>query len=143
MRAFLRIILVIPLGLIAAILAATAVYLAAFGFPASDFSATPEGLPPPVLQPALVLTAVIARTALLPFLVAIAASEIFAFRSLLGWLLFGGLLGFGLQLLGFPAALAAPQSFLPPTAGGIAGAFTYWLIAGRGAGLSLTSPERG
>jgi hypothetical protein len=142
MRAFLRIILVIPLGLIAAILAATAVYLAAFGFPLSDFSATPEGLPPPVLRPALLLTAVIARTALLPFLVAIAASEIFAFRSLLGWLLFGGLLGFGLQLLGFPPELAAPSSFLPPTAGGIAGAFAYWLIAGRGAGLSLTSPGR-
>jgi hypothetical protein len=131
LRAFLRIILVIPLGLIAAILASVAVYLLAFGFAPADFHVAAEGALPDVLTPALVLTAVIAQGALLPFLVAIALAEIFALRSMLGWVLFGGALGFALQLIGLPGSMA----FLPPVAAGLSGGFAYWLVAGRGSGL--------
>ncbi len=138
MRAFLRIILVIPLGLIAAIVAAVAVYLLSFGFAAADFQASAGGLPPDVLAPALVLTAVIAQGALLPFLVAIALAEILALRSMLGWVLFGGALGFALRLIGLPGDMA----FLPPVAAGLSGGFAYSLVAGRGSGLfgRATSP---
>ncbi|SHF71110.1 hypothetical protein SAMN02745157_2813 [Kaistia soli DSM 19436] len=131
MRAFLRIILLIPLGLIAAILTAVAVYLLAFGFKPDDFQFAPDGLPPGALAPAFVLTGVLAQGALLPFLVAIAVAEVFTIRSLIAWVLFGGALGFALQLVGLPGNMA----FLPPVAAGFAAGFAYWLVAGRGAGL--------
>ncbi len=130
MRAFLRIILVIPLGLIAAILVAVGVYLSAFGFSSADFSVT-DGLPPGALAPAVVLTGIIAKSALLPFLVAIALAEIFAFRSMLGFVLFGGALGLALQLVGLPGNM----NLLPSAAAGLSAGFAYWLVAGRGSGL--------
>lgn len=132
MRAFLRIILVIPLGLMAAIIAAVVVYLAAFGFAAEDFRVAPGALLPAVTEPALLLSGVIARSALLPFLVAVALSEILAIRSMLAWILVGGTLGFVLQLVGFPGSM----EFLPPVAAGLVAGFAYWLVAGRGAGLA-------
>ena len=137
MRAFLRIILVIPLGLIAAILTAVCVYLAAFGFSSADFRFA-EGVPPGALAPALVLTSVIAKGALLPFLVAIALAEITALRSMLAFVLFGGALGLGLQLVGLPGNM----NLLPPVAAGLCAGFVYWLVAGRGSGLSERATSR-
>lgn len=137
MRAFLRIVLVIPLGLMAAILAAVAVYLLAFGFSTGDFRSQPGAPVPLAAKPALVLTAVIARGALLPFLVAVALTEIAAIRSMIAWVLFGGALGFALQLVGLPGNLA----LLPPVAAGFAAGFAYWLVAGRGAGLAAGPGE--
>ena len=131
MRAFLRIILVIPLGLIAAILAAVCVYLFAFGFASTDFNFAPDGVPPGALAPAVVLTGIIARGALLPFLAAIALAEIFALRGLVAWVLFGGALGLLLQLVGLPGSM----ELLPPVAAGLSAGFAYWLVAGRGSGL--------
>ncbi|MBZ9937055.1 hypothetical protein LB518_12190 [Mesorhizobium sp. BR1-1-16] len=131
MRTFLRIILVIPLGLMAAILVAVAVYLLAFGFNADDFQFAPDGMPPGALAPAFVLTGILAQGALVPFLVAIAAAEIFAIRSLIAWVLFGGALGFALQLVGLPGN----TEFLPRVAAGFSAGFVYWVVAGRGAGL--------
>jgi hypothetical protein len=130
MRLFLRLILVIPLGIIGAIVTAIAVYLVAFGFPAKDFSAGAYGGLPPVLVPALVLSGVIARWALLPFLVAIAFAEWRRYRQLTGWVLFGGALGCAIQLFGLPGN----DALLAPAAAGFAGGFVYFLIAGRGAG---------
>ncbi|HWJ73975.1 MAG TPA: hypothetical protein VNX29_12485 [Kaistia sp.] len=131
MRTFLRIILIIPLGLMAAILVAVAVYLLAFGFNPDDFQFAPDGMPPGALAPAFVLTGILAEGALLPFLVAIAVAEIFAIRSLIAWVLFGGALGFALQLVGLPGNM----EFLPPVAAGFSAGFVYWVVAGRGAGL--------
>lgn len=127
MRAFLRMLFVIPVGFMAAIAVAIGVYLAAFGFGRADLVA---GDVPVIVAPVLVLLGEIARFAMLPFLVAIAASEIFRWRSMIAWTLFGGGLGLALHLFGFPGNYA----LLPPLAAGFAGGFTYWLIAGQGAG---------
>lgn len=136
MRLFLRLILVIPLGMIGAIVTAIAIYLLAFGFPASDFQTDAYGALPPALEPALVLSGIIARWALLPFLIAIAASEWIGFRSLTGWVLFGGALGCAMQAIGLPES----HEWLAPAAAGFAGGFVYFLIAGRGAGSPAARP---
>ena len=137
MRAFLRILFVIPIGLMAAIAVAVAVYLAAFGFREADLWGGPDGSVPVVIAPVLVLLEALAQGALLPFLAAILLSEIFAVRSFLAWTLFGGALGLGLHLFAFPGN----YEVLPPLASGFAAGFAYWLIAGRGAGVRpSTSP---
>ena len=130
MRLFLRYILVIPLGIVGAIVTAIAVYLVAFGFPASDFRPPVTGSLPAALGPALLLSEMIARSALLPFLVAIVLSEWRGFRSLTGWMLFGGALGSAVQLIGLPGS----HELLAPAAAGFAAGFVYFLIAGRSAG---------
>ncbi len=76
----------------AAIVTAVGVYLIAFGFSGADFQPRAGAPLPLAAEPALVLTAVIAQAALLPFLVAVALSEIFRIRSMLVWILFGGAL---------------------------------------------------
>ncbi|MCX5495684.1 hypothetical protein OSH11_13295 [Kaistia dalseonensis] len=130
MAAFLRIVFLIPIGLIAAIVTAVVVYLAAFGFGGTDLWGGPENAVPVIMGPVVILLANIARYAPLPFLAAIFLSEVLAIRSLILWMLFGGALGLGLHLFGFPGNYA----LLPPLAAGFAAGFAYWLIAGRGAG---------
>ena len=139
MRAFLRILFVIPIGFMAAIAVAIGVYLAAFGFREQDLWAGPDHAVPIVLAPVFVLLAGIVQTAALPFLAGIVLSEIFAVRSFIAWALFGGAIGLGVQLFAFPGN----TNFLPPLAAGFAAGFAYWLIAGRGAGFaaSIAAPD--
>lgn len=134
MRAFLRIILLIPLGLIAAIASAIFVYLAAFGFTENDIWDGPNGEIPVILAPAFILLVQISRFALLPFLAGIVVAEIFALRSAILWSLFGGAIGLGLHL----AANSTEFAALPPVAAGLVAGFAYWLIAGHGSGLAAS-----
>lgn len=131
MRAFLRILFLIPLGFIAAIATAIVVYLAAFGFRAQDLWGGPGGMFPVIVEPVYILLDGISRSCVLPFLGAIVFSEIFRIRSMLIWMIFGGTLGIGAHLFAFPGN----DAFLPPLAAGLAGGFAYWLVAGRGAGV--------
>lgn len=135
MRAFLRILFLIPIGFMAAIAAAVAVYLAAFGFREADLWGGPFGDVPVIIAPVMVLVAEIAKGCVLPFLAAILLSEIFAIRSALAWMVFGGALGLGAHLFAFPGN----DAYLPPLAAGFVAGFVYWLIAGRGAGLQAST----
>lgn len=141
MRAFLRILFLIPIGLMAAIASAVVVYLAAFGFTGNDIWDGPNGEIPVILAPAFILLVEISRFALLPFLVGIVVAEIFALRSAILWSLFGGAIGLGIHL----AANSTEFAALPPVAAGLVAGFAYWVIAGHGSGLvaqgrALTAP---
>ncbi|BCP51540.1 hypothetical protein K32_01570 [Kaistia sp. 32K] len=139
MRTFLRIILLIPLGLMAAIASAVVVYLAAFGFTANDIWDGPNGEIPVILAPAFVLLVEISRYALLPFVAGIVVAEIFALRSAIQWTLFGGAIGLGMHL----AANSTEFAALPPVAAGLVAGFAYWVFAGHGSGTVVRpAPER-
>ena len=140
MRAFLRIILVIPIGFMAAIATAVVVYLAAFGFREQDLWGGPGGDMPVIFAPVAVLVSGIAASCVIPFLAAIILAEIFAIRSAIAWMIFCGALGLGVHLFAFPGN----DQVLPPLAAGFAAGFAYWLVAGRGAGRKPpTSPAPG
>jgi hypothetical protein len=140
MIAFLRIVFLIPIGFMVAIATAIIVYLAAFGFGQADIWGGPEQAIPVIIAPVIVLLNNIGRYAVLPFLGAIVLSEIMGLRSFILWTLFGGVLGLGLHLFGFPGN----YNVTPPLASGFAAGFVYWLIAGHGAGRRRpTSPAPG
>jgi hypothetical protein len=84
------------------------------------------------------MTVSIASAAIAPAAVTIILTEIFTVRSVFVYLVVGGLLGLVLQqFLGFhgSADLLERRYVLFPAAGFV-GAFAYWLIAGRTAGLN-------
>ncbi|MCX5513034.1 hypothetical protein C3941_01860 [Kaistia algarum] len=132
MRAFLRILFLIPIGFMAAIATAIFVYLAAFGFREQDLWGGPGHFIPIIVEPVMILIAGIAQTAALPFLAGIVLSEILAIRSVIAWMIFGGGIGLGVHLFAFPGN----TEFLPPLAAGLAAGFAYWLVAGHGAGVN-------
>ena len=77
----------------------------------------------------------------LPALLVVVLAEIFAWRSLFVYLAAGGLIG----ILGKQTTIAwggldfANDLFTLCLAGGFAGGFVYWLIAGRDAGRRTIS----
>jgi len=131
MRVIWRVLVVIPLGFIAACLAAGLfVAVAAYGADSLDRDA--------VIWPAIfgVLAApVIGGLVALPALVAIAAAELLSWRSVLAYLLAGGAAGLAAYLLAesTAGAISDKDAQLSMAAGAIGG-FAYWLIAGRTAG---------
>jgi hypothetical protein len=134
---FLRLLFVVPVAYILAIIAATATIVTGWaGFGADPFYA---GL---YIGGVLILIASVGSAAFLPAVVAIAAAEIFRWRSVFYYLVIGGLIGFAAhQLAGFTGTMAdfEQRQLLFPAAGFV-GAFVYWLIAGRLAG-GPPSPE--
>ena len=76
--------------------------------------------------------------ALAPWAVVILITEVFHLRSVLVYLVAGGLLGllpsFGLASMMRPAD-GDPHSIAILVAAGIVGSFVYWLVAGRMAGV--------
>lgn len=139
MLTFLRILFVIPLGLIAAIIAAIVVYLGSFGFFETDSWVGPGGDITAIIGPVIVVLAGITRFAVLPFLVGIVIAEIFALRSVILWSLFGGAIGFGI----FLSANSTEFAVLPPLAAGLVAGFAYWVVAGHGSGtVARAVPER-
>lgn len=140
MRAFLRIILLIPIGLIAAMIGAVAIYLGSFGFFETASWVGPGGDISAILGPVFIVLFDLTRFALLPFLGGIVVAEMLGLRSMLVWTLFGGAIGLGMHL----AAYGADYSAVPPVAAGLVAGFAYWLIAGRLAGTGFreapTSP---
>jgi hypothetical protein len=140
MLAFLRIILLIPIGLIAAMLSAVAIYLGSFGFFDTDSWVGPGGDISAILGPIFIVLFDLSRFALLPFLGGILVAEMLGVRSMLAWTLFGGAIGLVLHA----SAYGSDYSAVPPIAAGLVAGFAYWLIAGRLAGTGFggapTSP---
>jgi hypothetical protein len=140
MLAFLRIILLIPIGLIAAMLSAVAIYLGSFGFFDTDSWVGPGGDISAILGPIFIVLFDLSRFALLPFLAGIVVAEMLGVRSMIAWTLFGGAIGLVLHV----SAYGSDYSAVPPIAAGLVAGFAYWLIAGRLAGTGFggvpTSP---
>jgi hypothetical protein len=133
MGAFLRIVLLIPIGLIAAILGAVAIYLGSFGFFETASWVGPGGDVSAILGPVFIVLFDISRFALLPFLGGIVVAEMLGVRSMILWTLFGGAIGLAMHL----SAYGTDYSAVPPVAAGLVAGFAYWLIAGRLAGTGF------
>jgi urea transporter len=82
--------------------------------------------------------------AFFPALLAIALAEVFAWRSVIYYLLAGGVIGLvanqASELAADPVFSGGPM--VPMLAAGFVGGFTYWLIAGRLAGPERTTEMR-
>ena len=137
MPAVLRLIVLVPLGYLAAVLvAATVVVVGVLG----PFE---PGFVPYFAFPFAAAITMTGAAALVPAAVAIAAAEVFRLRSVLFYLAVGGALGLafaGLSDFHGSAELIARRPVLYPAAG-LAGAFVYWLIAGRLAGRVRPPPR--
>ena len=140
MRAFLRIILLIPIGLIAAVLSAVVIYLGSFGFFETESWVGQGGDVTAIFGPVIIVLYDISRFAVLPFLGGVVVAELLGVRSMILWTLFGGAIGLGMHL----SAYGTDYSAMPPVAAGLVAGFAYWLIAGRLAGTGFgnapTSP---
>jgi hypothetical protein len=132
----LRFLFLIPLGYIAAVVVAAAVIV--FGVLGPYDPAIADSF----ILAMLWMMVSIGAAAVAPAAVIIVLSEAFAIRSVFAYLIVGGVLALLLQqFLGFhgSAELMERRNLLFPAAG-FAGAFAYWLIAGRLAGLRLPQP---
>ena len=131
MRVIWRALFVIPLGFIAACLAAGIfIALAAYGTGSIDRET--------VIWPAIfgVLAApVIGGLVALSALIVIVAAELLSWRSVLAYLVAGGVAGLSAYLLAdsTAGAVSDTDAQLSMTAG-IVGGLAYWLVAGRSAG---------
>ena len=131
MPAVLRIVLLIPVAYIAACLAAGFVVMAAvYGLGESRYPI--DAL---AITFALFVAAHAGAFAALPMAAAVILAELFNWRSLLGWSLFCGAIGWAAQLsaerLDVSFATANRLGFV---AAGIVGGAVYWLLAGRSGG---------
>lgn len=137
MSALLRFLFLIPLGYVAAVIVAAAVIVVGVLGPydiriADSF----------ILAMVWMMVS-IGGAAVAPAAVVIVLSEAFAIRSVFAYLIVGGALALLLQqFLGFhgSAELMERRNILFPAAG-FAGAFAYWAIAGRFAGLRSAPPD--
>ena len=131
MRVLWRVLFVIPLGFIAACLAAGIfVAVAAYGTGALDRDT--------VIWPAIfgvIAAPVIGGLVALPALVVIVLAELLSWRSVLAYLAAGGIAGLSAYLLADNTAgvISDTDAQLSMTAG-IVGGLAYWLVAGRTAG---------
>ena len=131
MRVIWRVLFVIPLGFIAACLAAGIfIAVAAYGTGALDRDT--------VIWPAIfgvIAAPVIGGLVALPALVAIVLAELLSWRSVLAYLVAGGVAGLSVYLLAdnMAGAISDTDAQLSMTAG-IVGGLAYWLVAGRTAG---------
>lgn len=131
MRVIWRVLFVIPLGFIAACLAAGIfIAVAAYGTGALDRDT--------VIWPAIfgvIAAPVIGGLVALPALVAIVLAELLSWRSVLAYLVAGGAAGLLAYLLADNTAglISDTDAQLSMTAG-IVGGLAYWLVAGRTAG---------
>jgi len=131
--ALLRILVIIPLGYVAACAAAGAVFaLSLYGF----IGESDPAMQAIAISFAFAMAVYAGALAAAPMLAAIVLAEAFRWRSFFFWSLFGGVLGLagkalqenaeGVQTPGVVALYAV--------AGLVAGA-VYWLIAGRNSGV--------
>lgn len=150
MASIVRLIILVPFGLIVGLYAASlALLLVLFH---SNLAAFPLVA---ALFGALALTPIVGFFAFVPAVVGIAVAEIFGLRSIFYFLLAGGLIGAGFKLAG-PVRQALPPDVarwvgfgietatgtqwsslvihpLLPIVAGFAGGLGYWLVAGRSA----------
>lgn len=128
MRNLLRYLFLIPIGYLAACCAAG--WVTSVGIYGSRFDIEVVGF---FIGNAIVSAGGAATYAFLPTLVAIITAEIRAWRSVIFWMIFGGLAGLFIYL-GPYAAQRVPGDNdyrLVFAAAGFVGGFVYWLIAGR------------
>ncbi|MHA1548379.1 MAG: hypothetical protein ACTSYE_05555 [Alphaproteobacteria bacterium] len=136
MTDLLRLLLLVPLGYIAAVLAA-ALTLAITAVDAA-YGVGSTG----TLFVAMFLLFYVGAITFLPWLLAVAAAELFAIRSVLFYLITAGLLGYAVHSLApFSGGieLFERRALAFPVAGFVGG-FVYWLIAGRRAGFDRGPP---
>ncbi len=130
MPALLRLLFLVPLGYVAAVLAAAlTITVGAVGGPRPDY----PGL---FVIAAVVNTLYVGAAAFVPSAVAIVLSEVFAWRSVFFFLAVGGAMGLAVHEIAFyvgRAEVYETRQILFP-AGGFVGGFVYWLIAGMRAG---------
>ena len=138
MADLLRLLFLVPLGFIAAVLAAALTILAGWyghdaGAISSDVAQTGA-----FIGLGLWLVLEIGALSVIPGFFAIVLAELFGWRSVFFYLAVGGALG--LLAWQFPGAVwegEGNQLLLP--AAGFVGGFVYWLIAGRLAGIARAS----
>jgi len=141
MTAILRILLIVPIGFVAACLAAGAILvLALIGGPdgwREQVHHDNDGLF--VIFGGLAGLVVAAFVAVPAFIVILLA-ELFRWRSIFLYLAAGGLIGLSAGVL--PVETVDPQMRTENAmlaAAGVAGGFVYWLVAGRSAGFTRPS----
>jgi hypothetical protein len=149
MTAILRILLLIPLGFIAACLAAGAVVVLALAGGPDGWQALRAEFVPGDGDGLFVLAGGIAGLAVaafvaVPAFIVILFAELFAWRSMFFYLVAGALIGLSGTILPFREIL--PEADVNVTmlaAAGLVGGFVYWLIAGRSAGYGGRPQTRG
>ncbi len=132
MADLLRLILLVPLAYIAAVIAAAVVI--AFGAVDTIYGVGSAG----TLFVAGFLIVYVGGVSFLPALLGVVVTELFAVRSVIAYLLVTGVFGYVAHLVlpyTGPEVLLERRGLAFAAAGFVAG-FTYWLIAGRRAGLA-------
>ncbi len=139
MAIIVRIVMMIVAYVLACLAAAIVLTIGALAPDWDDLTAL--GLQSAAMWPIVgVGAAIIAVVAMLPTLLVIALAEGFAWRSILVYGVFGGVLALALSYgLDFAGYIGEPGSYLARerevfAAAGIAGGLVYWLFAGRKAG---------
>jgi hypothetical protein len=140
MTAILRILFILPLGFLAACLAAGAVVVLALAGGPDGWQALRAEFVPGEGDGLFVLAGgiaglVVAAFVAVPAFVIILLAELFAWRSVFLYLAAGALIGLSGSILPFEEIL--PEADVDMTmlvAAGLAGGFVYWVIAGRSAG---------
>ena len=127
--ALLRLLVLIPLGYVAACLAAgTIIMLSLYDF-GRDAEFAMEGF---AIAFALFMGAYAGAFAAMPMLIAVLLAEFFRWRSFFFWAPFGGVLGAASILVpGEALPGSAPEGIVTGAAAGLAGGAVYWAIAGR------------
>ncbi len=138
MADLLRLLFLVPLGFIAAVLAATLTILAGwYGHQPgvlTDVAATGY-----VIGVGVWVVLQVGALAVIPAFLIIVLAELFGWRSVFFYLAVGGGLGLSADRLhAMLWELDGAMLLLP--AAGFVGGFAYWLIAGRLSGLTRASP---
>jgi hypothetical protein len=132
----LRILILVPLGYVAACLAAgLMVALRLYDIGSADFAMDGFGV-----GFTLILATYFGAVTAVPALIAIMLAEALGWRSFFFWSPLGGAIAFvGEMVMARGGALASRELTLVVAAGLVAGA-VYWLIAGRKSGLAAARP---
>ena len=139
MKALLRIFILIPIGYVAACVAAGVVMASSL----YSFTGRPDAaIQGVVLAFGFVVAVYAGALAFAPMLVAIVLAEAFSWRSFFFWAPFGGVLGLAGKALSdhYEGAPTPGVIALYAAAGAVAGA-VYWLIAGRSSGVFPTGRQ--
>ena len=137
MADFLRVLFLVPLGFIAAVLAASLIIVVA-SFGQEPGIGTDVAVTGYAIGLATIVMLRVGAVAAIPVLVFIVLAETFRWRSVFAYLAVGGAIGL------VPSAVndvvwVTPSDQHVLLAAGFVGGFVYWLIAGRLAGIDRVS----